>query len=46
MESFLISNQLWGGAGSIADQAGIAVSRREGRELIEKSIGGTWPRAN
>jgi len=32
LEQFLVSNELWGGAGSIADQAGATTS---GRRLIE-----------
>lgn len=36
--SFLTSNELWGGAGSIADQAGSAGTRNEARILIEEIL--------
>ncbi len=32
-DQFLVSNELWGGAGSIADQAGINVGRSVRREV-------------
>jgi hypothetical protein len=35
--SFLASNELWGGAGSVADQAGIGQDR-EGRRLVEAAL--------
>ena len=37
IQTFLISNELWGGAGSIADQAGIE-GGREQRRSIEKAL--------
>jgi len=33
MEAFLKSNELWGGAGSIADEAGTACSREDARRI-------------
>ena len=36
-DQFLVSNELWGGAGSIADQAGIDVGR-SGRREIESAL--------
>lgn len=39
VDAFLTSNELWGGAGSIADQAGLGRgSRREGRRRIEHAL--------
>ena len=38
IESFLVSNELWGGAGSIADQAGLQSSRRNDRTLIGSAL--------
>jgi hypothetical protein len=35
-ESILTSNELWGGAGSVADQAGLQSRNREARAQIEK----------
>jgi hypothetical protein len=29
---------LWGGSGSIADQAGLALGRRDGRRRIEQAL--------
>ncbi len=37
LDVFLISNELWGGSGSIADQAGVAL-RREDRRKIEHAL--------
>jgi hypothetical protein len=37
-KAFLVSNDLWGGAGSIADQAGIDVSRKDRRRIEEALI--------
>jgi hypothetical protein len=36
--AFLLSNELWGGSGSIADQAGLALGRRDGRRRIEQAL--------
>jgi hypothetical protein len=36
--AFLESNALWGGAGSIADQAGIRGNRGDGRRHIERAL--------
>jgi hypothetical protein len=36
--SFLQSNELWGGSGSIADQAGVGAERSEGRRRIERAL--------
>lgn len=36
--AFLTSDALWGGSGSIADQAGLALGRREGRRKIEQVL--------
>jgi hypothetical protein len=36
--AFLMSNKLWGGPGSIADQAGTREERSEGRRLIEGAL--------
>ena len=40
LEVFLVSNELWGGAGSIADRAGVTWTghRTEGRRRIERSL--------
>ena len=38
LETFLRSNELWGGSGSIADQAGIGCGRGEGRRSIEAAL--------
>lgn len=40
LDVFLTSNELWGGAGSIADQAGITgtAGRTEGRRRIERVL--------
>ena len=38
LETFLTSNALWGGPGSIADQAGIAAGRSEDRRAIERAL--------
>lgn len=35
LQEFLGSNELWGGAGSIADEAGMDSGRDEGRRRIE-----------
>jgi len=35
---FLVSNELWGGAGSIADQAGMHSPRTDGRRQIERAL--------
>ena len=39
LDAFLISNELWGGAGSIADQAGVAQGRRHRRSIEAALIG-------
>jgi len=36
LEDFLVSNSLWGGSGSIADQAGLP--RSEARSIIETAL--------
>jgi hypothetical protein len=36
--AFLVSNELWGGAGSIADQAGVAANRSDERRRIERVL--------
>ncbi|MBI2814907.1 MAG: hypothetical protein HYX71_11550 [Opitutae bacterium] len=36
LTAFLVSNELWGGAGSIADQAGIG--GREAKRVVEKAM--------
>jgi hypothetical protein len=36
--AFLTSRELWGGSGSIADQAGLALGRRDGRRRIEQVL--------
>lgn len=33
LESFAVSNELWGGAGSVADQAGMDAGRPERRKI-------------
>jgi hypothetical protein len=39
LDEFLTSNELWGGAGSIADQAGIGIGpRTEDRRKIEHTL--------
>jgi hypothetical protein len=38
LEAFLTSNALWGGSGSLADQAGLALGRRDGRRRIEQAL--------
>ena len=38
MVAFLTSDALWGGSGSIADQAGLALGRRDGRRRIEQAL--------
>jgi hypothetical protein len=35
---FLMSDDIWGGSGSIADQAGLALGRRDGRRSIEQAL--------
>ena len=37
-ESILTSNDLWGGAGSVADQAGLQSPNKEARARIEKAL--------
>src|ERR1700679_868969 len=36
--SFLQSNELWGGPGSIADQSGLGLERGKGRRRIERAL--------
>ena len=36
--AFLTSDELWGGSGSIADQAGLTLGRRDGRRRIEQAL--------
>jgi hypothetical protein len=36
--AFLTSDALWGGSGSIADQAGLTLGRRDGRRRIEQAL--------
>jgi hypothetical protein len=36
--AFLTSDALWGGSGSLADQAGLAVGRRDGRRKVEQAL--------
>jgi hypothetical protein len=36
--AFLTSNELWGGSGSIADQAGLTLGRRGGRRKVEQAL--------
>ena len=38
VEAFLVSNELWGGAGSIADQAGMAVHRSDNTRTVEAAL--------
>ncbi len=38
LDEFLSSNELWGGAGSIADQAGMRSGRTEERLAIERVL--------
>lgn len=38
LNAFLTSNNLWGGAGSIADQAGVSGPRGEIRRKIERAL--------
>jgi hypothetical protein len=39
LDAFLTSNELWGGAGSIADQAGVGKGlRRDERRKIERAL--------
>jgi hypothetical protein len=37
-DAFLVSNELWGGAGSIADQAGLGSGRGSNRLDIENAL--------
>jgi hypothetical protein len=37
-DQFLVSNELWGGAGSIADQAGLGNGRQEMRRRVEQAL--------
>jgi hypothetical protein len=34
-DAFIVSNDLWGGSGSIADQAGVGLGHASGRRSIE-----------
>ena len=36
--AFLTSDALWGGSGSVADQAGLALGRRDGRRRVEQAL--------
>ena len=36
--AFLTSDALWGGSGSIADQAGLALGRKNGRRRVEQAL--------
>lgn len=36
--AFLTSNELWGGSGSIADQAGLTLGRKNGRRMVEQAL--------
>ena len=36
--AFLTSDALWGGSGSIADQAGLSLGRKDGRRRIEQAL--------
>jgi hypothetical protein len=36
--AFLTSDELWGGSGSIADQAGLTLGRRDGRRRVEQAL--------
>lgn len=38
LTAFLVSNELWGGAGSIADQAGCSSDRTDDRRRIEADL--------
>ncbi len=38
MREFLVSNALWGGPGSVADQAGMAGPRDDSRRAIEAAL--------
>ena len=38
LRAFLVSNELWGGAGSIADEAGVSQSRDDARREIEAAL--------
>lgn len=38
LEEFLRSNELWGGSGSIADQAGMRSGRTKGTRNIERAL--------
>jgi hypothetical protein len=38
LEDFLVSNDLWGGMGSVADQAGTGQPRAEARRRIEAAL--------
>lgn len=39
LEEYLVSNDLWGGAGSIADQAGIGTSKRSAIDAALVALG-------
>ena len=36
--AFLTSNEMWGGSGSIADQAGLTLGRKDSRRRIEQAL--------
>jgi len=38
VDAFVVSNDLWGGSGSIADQAGVGLRRASGRRAIETAL--------
>ena len=38
LEAFLLSNELWGGSGSIADQAGFEPERGDVRRRVERAL--------
>ena len=38
VREFLVSNELWGGSGSIADQGGMSGSRDDSRHAVELSL--------
>jgi hypothetical protein len=38
VDAFLVSNELWGGAGSIADQAGTGADRTSSRRTVEAAL--------
>ena len=38
LRAFLVSNELWGGSGSIADCAGLSQGRGDGRRDIEAAL--------